>query len=114
MSSLVKDEIHEALELLEEAAKDTAVELGKLIKDQYPNLQKMLLDDIYYIRDSFDSIQEGVRERATRLKEASRKTVKHVASQVDGEIQHHPWHYIGGMAISALLLGYILGKKSGS
>ena len=114
MNTMAKDEIHEALELLEEAAKDTAVELWKVIKDQYPNLQKMLIDEIYYLRNSFDSIQEGTREKVNRFKAASERKVKAVASQVDDEVHHHSWLYIGGTAVSALLLGYILGRKSDS
>ena len=114
MNAIVKEEIHEALELLEEAAKDTAEELWTLIKDQYPNLQEKLLDNVDSLRDSIDFIQDGVRGAASQIKESSGRKVRYAASQIDEEIHHRPWHYIGGIAVSALLLGYILGRKTDS
>ena len=114
MNSIAKDEIHEALTLLELAAKDATIELWTLIKDQYPYLEKKLIDNIDYFRDSLDSVQQRAREKANRIKEISEEKMKEATSRVEAEVHHHPWCYISGAAVSALLLGYILGRKSGS
>ena len=114
MNTKPKEKMHEALTLIEEAAKDTAVELWQLIKEKYPTLQEQMIENVDHVKDSFDSIKEDAREKAIRLKEASGEKMKIAASQLDHNIHHHPWYYLGGIAVSSLLLGYILGKKSGS
>ena len=113
MNTSPKDKIHEALTLVEEAAKDTAVELWQLIKDKYPTLQEKMVENVGNVKGSFESIKDGAREKAARFREVGGEKVKHAATQVDENIHHHPWAYIGGIAISSLLLGYILGRKSG-
>ena len=114
MNNSPKDKIHEALTLLEEAAKDTAVELWQLIKDQYPTLQEKLLNNVDNVRDSIDNVKIGARGKVVRIKEVSEEKMRRAASHVDEDIHHHPWYYIGGIAVSSLLLGYILGRKSDS
>ena len=114
MNTQAKNEIYAALVLLEEAAKDTAVELWTVIKDQFPNLQQMLLDNVDHVRESVDSIGDRARAKANQIRQAGQKKVRDAVSQVDGEVHHHPWYYIGSAAVSFLLLGFILGRKSGS
>ena len=111
MKTIAKDELYEALALLEEAAKDAAVEIWTLIRDQYPNLQKMLLDDVDYVRDSINTMEERLKQKAHQIKETTGKKVRYAVSQVDEDIHHHPWSYMGAIAVSSLLLGYILGRK---
>lgn len=109
-----KDKIHEALALVEEATKDTAVELWQLIKDKYPTLQERMVENVGNVKGSFGNVTTGAKEKVARFREVGGEKVKHAATQVDDNIHHHPWAYLGGIAVSSLLLGYILGKKSGS
>ena len=109
-----KDNIHKALTLVEEAAKDAAVELWQLIKDKYPTLQERMVENVGTVKESFDSMKDDTKEKVARLREVGEEKVKHAATQVDENIHHNPWVYMGGIAVSSLLLGYILGKKSGS
>lgn len=83
------EKITEALKLLDEAAKEKKDELRDLISEKYENLK----DATGYARDF------GIAK------------TKELASTVDESVRENPWYYIGGVAIGALLLGYILGRK---
>lgn len=83
------EKITEALKLLDEAAKEKKDELRELIAEKYENL----------------------KEATGRARELSIEKTKELASTVDESVHENPWYYIGGVAIGALLLGYILGRK---
>ncbi|MFH1893852.1 MAG: hypothetical protein ABIK83_14360 [Candidatus Zixiibacteriota bacterium] len=95
------EKITEALQLLEEAAKDKKAELKGLVANKYKN-----------VRDVFFSSEEQVAEALKKAKDASAEKIKEVSGAVDQEVHRNPWPYIGGAAVGALLLGYIMGKKS--
>jgi len=94
------EKISEALQLLEEAAKDKKTELKGLVTDKYKN-----------VKDVFLSSEEQVAEALKKAKEASSEKIKEVSGAVDQEVHRNPWPYIGGAAVGALLLGFIMGKK---
>lgn len=75
----------EALHLLNEAAKEKREEIARLLTDRFDHLK--------------DAVSQG-RERAVEVFE-----------EVDTKVKKNPWPYIGGAAIGALLLGYILGSQ---
>ena len=51
-------------------------------------------------------------EYAAKVKELATEKAKVAAKAVDESVHNSPWLYIGGVAVGALLLGYILGRKS--
>ena len=75
----------EALQLLNEAAKEKKEDVVKLLSEKYSHIK--------------DALSEG-RDKAGEVFE-----------EVDEKVRKNPWPYIGGVAIGALLLGYILGNQ---
>ena len=98
----------EALQLLNEAAKDKKDEIQNLLGDKYTDIRKI--------------IEQAAAKQKQNLKHAQRvagewieegeETLRDVASEVDERVHENPWPYIGGVAIGALLLGFILGSSS--
>jgi len=93
ISDARKAKIKEALQTLEDAAKDTSEEFTELLTDKY----------------------EGIKSAFTQLVDetdgASTKKIRETAKQIDSSIHENPWIYVGASAAIGLALGYILGKK---
>ena len=98
----------EALQLLNEAAKDKKDEIQNLLGDKYTDIRKII--------EQAAAKQKQNLKRAQRVAgewiEEGEETLRDVASEVDERVHENPWPYIGGVAIGALLLGFILGSSS--
>ena len=88
--------ISEALELLNEAAKEKRDELKSLMDNKYA-----------HIREAMTSGVEHAQEVILQGKEK----VKEIAGDVDKRVHKDPWVYIAGAAAASLLLGYFMGSK---
>ena len=93
--------ISEALELLEEVAKDKKAELQSLVSEKYDSLKSVLGD-----------AAEGLQEQGRETYEHGIEKVKDLASRSVENVRRHPWPYLGGTAIGFLILGFFLGRSS--
>ena len=100
----------EALQLLNEAAKDKKDEIQGLLGDKYTHIK--------------DAIEEMASDKAKEFKRLKKTALaafdeggekfKEVAEDLDEKVHEDPWLYIGGAALGALLLGFILGSSKRS
>jgi len=81
--------IGEALELLNEAAKEKKGELTDLMANRYAHIREAMAS----------SIVQG-KEKAMEI-----------ANDVDQRVHKDPWVYIAGTAAASLLLGYLIGSR---
>jgi ElaB/YqjD/DUF883 family membrane-anchored ribosome-binding protein len=93
--------ISEALELLEEVAKDKKDELQSLVSEKYGGLKSAL-----------GGVAEGLQKKGRETYEQGIDKVKDLASKSDESVHQHPWSYLGGVAIGFLALGFFLGRSS--
>jgi ElaB/YqjD/DUF883 family membrane-anchored ribosome-binding protein len=95
----------EALQLLNEAAKEKKEEIQGLLTDKYRYIQEAVQQASKKNREHWNRTrrfaEDAFEEGGEKLKEA--------ASDIDERVRENPWAYIGGFAIGALLLGFILG-----
>jgi ElaB/YqjD/DUF883 family membrane-anchored ribosome-binding protein len=100
--------ISEALQLLEEAAKEKKEDIAKLISDRYGGVKELF-------STGEEQVSAAVRRARTYASEKAsygEEKVREYSKALDEEVHRNPWHYIGGAALGGLLLGFILGKKS--
>jgi ElaB/YqjD/DUF883 family membrane-anchored ribosome-binding protein len=88
--------ISEALELLNEAAKEKKDELKGLMVNKYSHIR--------------DAMTSGVEHAQEVIGQGKEKVIE-IASDVDKRVHKDPWVYIAGAAAASLLLGYFMGAK---
>lgn len=92
--------INEALELLNEMAKDKKAELQGMVSEKYSNLKSAL-------RGAAERLQHQQRETYAQGEE----NVRDLASKVDESVRKNPWPYLRRTALGFLILGYFLGRS---
>jgi len=99
--------ISEALELLNEAAKEKRDELKSLMANRYSHIREAMNSGVEHGRDVLKHAQDITKEAIVQGKEK----VIEIASDVDKRVHKDPWVYIAGTAVVTLLLGYLMGSK---
>ncbi len=97
----------EALTLLNEAAKEKKQEIQQLFGDKYSTIRQAVQEAAEKQGERLNRI----RQSASEAFEVGSERAKEIASEVDEKVKENPWPYIGGVAVGALLLGYILGAS---
>ena len=64
------------------------------------------------VSQTLTAAKQKVVMATEKAREVGEEKVKEVAKVVDISVHENPWPYIGGVALGALLLGYILGRKN--
>lgn len=111
MTTITNEQVNEALELLEETAKDKKGELQSLISEKYSNLKSTLMEAGSSAAETLSAAQKREVAALIQAKEAVTEKVKETAAVVDDRVHSNPWPFIGASAVVALLVGYILGHK---
>ncbi|NLB59873.1 MAG: DUF883 domain-containing protein [Lentisphaerae bacterium] len=109
--ALSSEKITEALKLLEEAARDKKVELSRLMSNKYAHLKDVVADAEHDIKESLVIAKKRAADALAKATDIGEKRAKELAEELDEHVHENPWPYIGGVALAALLIGYILGRK---
>jgi ElaB/YqjD/DUF883 family membrane-anchored ribosome-binding protein len=84
--------IDEALELLNEMAREKRSELRGMVSEKYSHLKAALGGAV---ADGEDQAQERLND---------------FTSKIDENVHKNPWPYLGGTALGFLILGLLLGR----
>jgi len=99
--------ISEALELLNEAAKEKKDELKGLMANRYSHIREAMTAGVDHGKEVFKHAQDITQKAIVQGKE---KAIE-IATDVDKRVHKDPWVYIAGAAVASLLLGYLMGSK---
>jgi ElaB/YqjD/DUF883 family membrane-anchored ribosome-binding protein len=99
--------ISEALELLNEAAKEKKDELKDLMANRYSHLRDVITGGAAQGKEVFKHVKDFTQEAIVE----GEKKVKEIAGSVDKRVHADPWVYISGAAVASILLGYLMGSK---
>lgn len=99
--------IDEALNLLSEAARDKKEEVQQLLNNKFTSVRDFVQETAEKQGRNWNRIR---RQAEDAIGEGTEK-FKEKASEIDEKVHENPWPYIGGVALGALLLGFILGSS---
>ena len=99
--------IAEALELLNEAAKEKKDELEVLFTDKYSHIKQAIVAGTEQGKKIYDKAKSLTHDAIIEGEEK----IKKVVSEADKRVHKDPWPYIAGAAAVSLLLGYLIGLK---
>lgn len=105
------EKLAEALRLLEDAAKGKKEELRTLVSSKYRNLKDALGEAELDMSAAVAAARKRTMEAALQAKDVGLVKAKEIAVDMDERVHEDPWPYIGGVAVTALLIGYILGRS---
>ena len=105
------EKIAEALRLLEDAAKGKKEELRTLVSNKYRNLKDALGEVEIGMAEAVAAARKRTMEAAQQAKDIGLVKAKEIAAEMDEQVRDNPWPYMGGVAVAALLIGYILGRN---
>ena len=111
MKHTSNENIAEALELLEEAAKQKKNDLMTLMSDKYTSLKSTIMEKEGTLMKSLITAKDHAVEVAAHAKDVGVEKVREVASDVDKSVHQNPWAYIAGTAGVGLLVGFALGRS---
>lgn len=93
--------INEALEVLNDAAEESADEIRKMVSSDYRKLKNAL-----------NSIQPEVRTAISDAKDHITTITKDTAQRVDDSAHENPWTFIGAAAAVGAFAGFLLGRQA--
>jgi ElaB/YqjD/DUF883 family membrane-anchored ribosome-binding protein len=98
----------DALNVLNEAARERKDELRGLLNDKYTEIRTLMDETLARQRGNY----EQARRVAEDWIEDGGERVREAVADIDDKVHENPWPYIGGVAVGAVLLGFILGSSS--
>lgn len=109
---LSNEKIEEALNLLAEAAREKKQELLTLVGGKYTDLKDAFSDGRSRMSGALADTAHRAADSVRQCSQRGQEQVRDAASRVEKNVQASPWSYIGGAALGALILGYVLGRRS--
>jgi len=91
--------ISEALELLNAVARDRKAELEAAVRNKYTDFTSLV-----------SALSDQAKSRAAEKYDAEKQKIIDVAGDIDQRAHRNPWAFIGGAALTGLLLGLLLGR----
>lgn len=105
------EKINEALKLLEDAAKENKDQFLCATTGRYENLKSAILDE-KGLKERLALATQKAAEIAANMKDAALDKTKEIAGAIDQNVRKNPWPYVAGVGVGALLLGFVLGRRS--
>jgi ElaB/YqjD/DUF883 family membrane-anchored ribosome-binding protein len=111
MNRMNNKKINEALDLLNEAAKEKKDEVYKLIGEKYLNIKDSILEAFSESKTVIDDAKKSVSDAVVNGVQAGQEKIKEKAEEVDSRVRENPWPFLGGVAAVCLAVGFFISRR---
>lgn len=108
------DSIHEALAVLDRAARHKRAELSEVLETEYQDFKKVLGG----VSSGFKQKTDAFKQKTNSAWQAGQKKIENSVSGARTQLSHvnetvheKPWNFMAGAALSAFLLGFGVSKR---
>lgn len=105
------EKVHQALELLGEAALDKRDEFYQALESQYDDLRKTVGNASTAILEKASELRERTGSAIQAKQRRIKASISQKAKQLDKKIHRNPWPFVGVIAAGTLIIGYRLTRK---
>ncbi len=104
------DKIQEALELLNQAAKDKQDEFYQALENKYVDIKTAFGD----VTAAGKVAISEAKKKAEDALDSGQEIVRSKANEMNEKLHENPWFFLGGVALGCFLLGYNFHKNKSS
>lgn len=101
------DRVQDALQLLNQAARDKQDELYQALEEKYVEMKQTIAD----VAESGREVLDQARKKAEDAVDMGQELLKAKAMKIDQKVRENPWVFLGGVALTSFLLGYTFKRK---
>lgn len=109
MISEPRTKLTEALDLLNEAAQEKKDELKGLLSDKYTHIKELMTSGVDQGKAAYTKARYFTK---VAIEDAEGK-IKEVTEDVNKKVHKDPWVFIAGAAVTAVVVGFFLGRTRG-
>jgi ElaB/YqjD/DUF883 family membrane-anchored ribosome-binding protein len=102
-----------ALEVLNDAAEDSAQEIRKMVSTDFRKLQSVLSEVKPSVQNALGEMKNVAADSMNQVKERVVATTKDAAQKVDVAVHRNAWTYLGSFALISMLAGFAMGRRRG-
>ena len=103
--------IKDALKLIDDVLNRDGANLRELITSEYSNLQRAINDFAPQLGDKVRDYGMQAADMASTYASKGVEQGRVIASRVDSQVRENPWPVIGGVALTSLAVGFLLGRS---
>ncbi len=100
-----------ALEIINDAAKDSSQELQSMVKGDYRYIKSYFAEAGPQVKEKLMDFKDQSVRKVSEFSDNVSERSKEFGHAVDMDLRERPWSYVGGTAVAAGIFGYLLGRS---
>jgi len=104
--------ISNALEVLNQAAGESADDLRAMMRRDYQQLRNIFDGVRPTVKKAVREMEESTVRSLSQVRDTAARATKNAVSTVDRSAHDHPWAYLGAATAGAALIGFLFGRRT--
>lgn len=98
--------LNHAMNLLAEAAQEKRAELVENIENRYEGLRHVLGEVSGTVKERTETLRRQAESAIHQGQKRVERNLTHTFMRIERSVHHHPWKFLGGVALVSFIYGY--------